>query len=117
MWQSFRYSQSGWQEKLSDAELGMLVKFGRRTDEFGYLILSWTLDNWDTFTTSAVGPDKKRSSAPDVFFFCSYEALAFKLWCKHDFGPEESEETKMLIKASESSIVEFEELQTRYTSK
>ena len=116
-WQSVLYSQGGWQEKLPDAEFDMLVNFGRRTDEFGHLILTWTLNNWDTFTNIAVGTEKERPPVPDVSFFCSHEALAFRLWSKQDVGSEESEEAQMLINAAERSIVQFKELMERYASK
>jgi len=49
LWQSIMCSRFGWQEKLSDEEYTMLVKFGKRTDEFAYLILQWTMDNWEEF--------------------------------------------------------------------
>jgi hypothetical protein len=112
VWQAFMCCKSGWQEKLPNDDYKTLVKFGQRTDEFAPLIVTWTMTNWDTFASAAVGPDAEYPPEPNVAFFHAYEAVAFNLWRNADLN---SEEQAALIKACETSNKNFEELVWIYT--
>jgi hypothetical protein len=112
VWQAFMCAKFGWQEKLPTADYEMLVKFGRKTDEFAPLIVTWILTNWDTVASAAVGPNVEYPADPNVAFFHAYEALAFNLWRNADLN---SDEEAALIKACETSNKDFEELVWIYT--
>lgn len=79
LWQSKMYSRFGWQKKLSSDDHEGLVKFGQRTDEFGWLILQWAMDNWEEFIEEVGGSDEY-PSIPNVAFFVENQAVAFELW-------------------------------------
>jgi len=112
LWQSVMFSQSGWQEKLSDEDYKMLVKFGQRTDEFGCLILNWALNNWHEFAGTAVGAGTECPSSPSIAFFCAYQAVAFNLWLCSDASPEEN---AAIEKACETSNKALDDLVLLYT--
>jgi hypothetical protein len=112
LWQAFMFSQNGWQEKLPEEDFKMLVKFGRRTDEFGCLILNWALNNWDAFAGKAVGAGAEYPPTPNVAFFCAYQAVAFNLWLSAELG---REELAALEKAFDTSNKDINELKMLYT--
>jgi len=109
-WQSVMYSRQGWQKKLPSEHFDTLVRFGRRTNEFGHLILTWVMYNWNTFT-AAVGKIEDSPSIPDVPFFSAHEALAFKLWFEHDLN---SEEAAAFEEALENCTIDIYDLLHRY---
>jgi hypothetical protein len=112
VWQAFMCSKFEFQVKLLQDDYETLVKFGRRTDEFAPLIVTWTMTNWHTFASTAVGPDAEYPAVPNVAFFHAYEAVAFNLWRN---AKSDSEEDAALTKASETSNISFEELVWIYT--
>ena len=112
IWQAFMFSQAGWQDKLSNDDFELLLKFGRKTDEFARLILSWTLKNWDEFASRAVGTGKDWPAMPIVAFFCTHQAVAYNLWREHDLDPEECE---AFAHAAETSIRTWCDLETIYS--
>jgi hypothetical protein len=112
IWQSFMFSRIGWQEKLSNDDFASLLKFGRKTDEFGRLILTWTLNNWDACAATAVGPGKDWPTIPQVAFFDTHQVVAFTLWSEHDLTPDEEEAVR---EAQATSLRDFEELKTIYS--
>jgi hypothetical protein len=81
LWQSEMYARFGWQEKLPANEYEMLVKYGQKTDEFGFLILRWAMNNWELFASEVVSKDTDSYPAlPDVTFFDAFQAQACFMW-------------------------------------
>ncbi len=111
LWQSFMYSRFGWQEKLSEQDYNLLVRFGRRTDELGLFILRWAMENWGFFAPQAVGAKLAYPAVPDVAFFWAYQALAFNLWLLAGIHPEE---VPALEAAVEKSTKDIDELKVFY---
>ncbi len=85
LWQSIMYSRCGWQQKLSPDDYERLDQFGRRTHEFGYLILQWAMDKWEEFAQEATGESGQYPSSPNAAFFSTYQAVAFHLWLHADY--------------------------------
>lgn len=112
VWQSAMHAISGWQPLLHDEDLMKLRKFGGRTGSLGAVILKWVLKNWETFGSTAAGPGKAFPLVPTIAFFYANEALAFNLWTKAEFDPNEVIE---LEAALENLAVDFDELECRYT--
>jgi hypothetical protein len=112
IWQTFMCSHIGWQEKLSNDDFQALVKFGRKTDEFGRIVLSWTLNNWSAFARAAVGAGTEWPAVPQVAFFNAHQAVALNLWLAHDCTPEEERDIDHAI---ENSLQSWADIQSMFS--